>query len=202
MENQETSLLQSKMREVERDLEAAAQSEMMLLESLLGKTVDASSFRARIQGAWSMMGMVSALFLTMDQYNNVVICPADMQVKVPFCQQVHPCLSGIATAFAAASVVLSMVLYVQMSFVPDEFLGAWMSKLSFAVDFPLFSFIVSILGWGLTMLWRGILNYGILGYVISVMVAILGSVILFFFLKVKTMTNKYLISAAAAAKAS
>ncbi|CAK9038638.1 Uncharacterized protein SCF082_LOCUS22696 [Durusdinium trenchii] len=202
MDTQDTSLLQSDIRELERDLEAAAQSEMMLLESLLGKTLDASSFRERIQGAWSMMGVVGALFLTMDQYNHVVHCPADVKVHVPFCQQVHPCLSGIATVFAAGSVVLSMVLYVQMSFVPDEFLGAWMRNLSTAVDFPLFSFIVSILAWSLAMLWRGILNYGILGVFVSVMVLILGAVILFFYLKVKTMTSKYLISAAAAAKAS
>eukprot|EP00913_Durusdinium_trenchii_P010461 g9808.t1 len=51
MDTQDTSLLQSDIRELERDLEAAAQSEMMLLESLLGKTLDASSFRERIQGA-------------------------------------------------------------------------------------------------------------------------------------------------------
>ena len=169
-EGQESSPLKSDLDEV--DLEAAAQSEIVLLELLLGKSLDASGFRERIQGAWSNLAVVAALFLTMDSYNDAFACPADLKSKLNFCKYVHPALAGLATIFATAAVVLVTILYMSMNFVPDEFLGVWMRKVSWAVDSPLFCFMISILAWALDMLWRGVLNHGRLGYVIAAIMVV------------------------------
>ena len=80
----------------------------------------------RTQGAWEMIGLVSALFLTMDKYcDPIEIYDEELLELVPFCHQIHPFCAGTATLFAASSVVLSMILYCQISFVPDQFLGDW-----------------------------------------------------------------------------
>ncbi|CAJ1356652.1 unnamed protein product [Effrenium voratum] len=196
----ESSLLPGDLREVQRDIAVTVQSEMMLFESLLGTSIDASSFRERIQGAWSMVGVVSALILTMDQYNEVVTCPEEVSSHVSFCQDVHPLLSACSTVFAACSVLLSMMLYVEMSFVPDEFLGPWMQKLSWAVEAPVHAFIISMSAWVADFLWRGVLNYGHLGWVVAAILFLASFGVLYLRLKLKAMTNKFLLQAAAAEK--
>ncbi|CAJ1381940.1 unnamed protein product [Effrenium voratum] len=201
MPSAESSLLPRDLSEVQKDIEATVQSEMMLFESLLGKSIDASGFRERIQGAWSMIGMVGALTLTMDQYNEPVTCPKDVSSHVFICQYVHPLLAACSTIFAAASVLLSMILYVEMSFVPDEFLGPWMRKLSWAVESPLLCFIIGIICWALDFLWRGALQYGNMGYAVAAMVVVVGIGVLIMYLKLKAMTNKFLLQAAASAAA-
>lgn len=63
------------LEDLGEDVKASAHSEIMLLRSLLANNkVDPDSFRERTQGAWEMIGVVSALFLTMDRYTEVVEC--------------------------------------------------------------------------------------------------------------------------------
>ena len=197
-----SSRLKEDLRELERDLEAAALSEMKLLQSLLGTSIDALNFRTRIQGSWSMLGMVAALFLTMDQYNRVVLCPEEISSTLPFCDYVHPFCSGIATIFSATSVLLSVLLYVQMGFVPDEYLGVWMKIVGWAVDIPLLSFIVSVIAWSVSLLWQGAMNYGMLGCSVAALALVMTILILAFYFKLRALTNKYLLQSGDSTKAS
>ena len=41
---------------------------MLLRKLMSAKKMDAEGFRARTQGSWEMIGVVSALFLTMDRW--------------------------------------------------------------------------------------------------------------------------------------
>ena len=182
----------------EGDLKRAVHSEMILLQSLLAKKViDPSNFRERTQGAWEMIGVVSALFLTMDKYcDPVEIYDEELMELVPFCHQIHPFCAGTATLFAASSVVLSMILYCQISFVPDQFLGDWMFALARCVDLPVLCFIVSVICWCLDLVWIGIVIHGTFGVIFGGLVMIPAACILLLYVKVKSLTNKFLLRAA------
>ena len=182
----------------EGDLKRAVHSEMMLLQSLLAKKViDPCNFRERTQGAWEMIGVVSALFLTMDKYcDPIEIYDEELLELVPFCHQIHPFCAGTATLFAASSVVLSMILYCQISFVPDQFLGDWMFALARCVDFPVLCFIVSVVCWCLDLVWIGIVTHGTFGVIFGGLVMIPAACILLLYVRVKSLTNKFLLRAA------
>lgn len=168
---------------------------------MASKKMNAENFRARTQGSWEMIGVVSALFLTMDRYNELLHCDEEALVAgVPFCEQIHPFLAGTATLFAACSVVMSMILYIQMTFVPDEFLGDWMSNLAWSVEIPNRCFILSVSSWALDLLWQGVIHHGTFGLIFSVLVLVPAFLIVLFYLRTKNLTNNYLMMAAAAAE--
>lgn len=194
--------LERKAEELKHQLQTTVQSEINLLRKLMAsKKMDAENFRARTQGSWEMIGVVSALFLTMDRYNELLHCDEESLVGgVPFCEQIHPFLAGTATLFAACSVVMSMILYIQMTFVPDEFLGDWMSNLAWSVEIPNRCFILSVSSWALDLLWQGVIHHGTFGLAFSVLVLVPALLIVLFYLRTKNLTNNYLMMAAAAAE--
>lgn len=156
------------LEDLGEDVKASAHSEIMLLRSLLANNkVDPDSFRERTQGAWEMIGVVSALFLTMDRYTEVVECDPeeDWGLNPHLCNHIHPLLAGTATIFAVSSVVTSLILTTQIKFVPDEYLGDWMATLTWSAEFPLMFFILSIISWALDLSWRGVVRYGTFGMV-------------------------------------
>ena len=53
------------LQKLEQDAKNAAASEMLLMSSLIGKELEPAAVRERIQGAWTNVGLVGALFLTM-----------------------------------------------------------------------------------------------------------------------------------------
>ena len=185
-------------KELEDEMKTTAQSEIMLLRQLLGNgVVDVTSFRERTQGSWEMIGVVSALFLTMDRYTEQLNCEdEDLAAIVPFCDQLHPLCAGTATLFAACAVVSSMILYIEMTFVPDEFLGDWMGNLSWSVELPLICFILSISAWAVDLMWQGVVHHGTFGKIFVVMMLVPAMIILALYLRAKSLTNKYLMMAA------
>lgn len=194
--------LERKAEELKHQLQTTVQSEINLLRKLMAsKKMDAENFRARTQGSWEMIGVVSALFLTMDRYNELLHCDEESLVGgVPFCEQIHPFLAGTATLFAACSVAMSMILYIQMTFVPDEFLRDWMSNLAWSVEIPNRCFILSVSSWALDLLWQGVIHHGTFGLAFSVLVLVPALLIVLFYLRTKNLTNNYLMMAAAAAE--
>eukprot|EP00435_Cladocopium_sp_Y103_P037542 s2243_g9.t5 len=173
------------------DVKVSAHSEIQLLRSLLANNkVDPDGFRERTQG------VVSALFLTMDRYTEVVECDpeADWGLNPHLCNHIHPLLAGTATIFAVSSVVTSLILSTQIKFVPDEYLGDWMASLKWSAEFPLMLFILSIISWALDLSWRGVVHYGTFGmFFFGGMVAIPGVCIIIFYIRSKSLTNKYLL---------
>lgn len=138
-----------------------------------------------------------ALFLTMDRYTEQLNCEdEDLAATVPFCDQLHSLCAGTATLFAACAVVSSMILYIEMTFVPDEFLGDWMGNLSWSVELPLLSFIFSISAWALDLMWQGVVHHGAFGKIFIVMVLLPAALILALYFRTKSLTNKYLMMAA------
>eukprot|EP00435_Cladocopium_sp_Y103_P037364 s2243_g9.t2 len=167
------------LEDLGEDVKVSAHSEIQLLRSLLANNkVDPDGFRERTQ-------VVSALFLTMDRYTEVVECDpeADWGLNPHLCNHIHPLLAGTATIFAVSSVVTSLILSTQIKFVPDEYLGDWMASLKWSAEFPLMLFILSIISWALDLSWRGVVHYGTFGmFFFGGMVAIPGVCIIIFYI--------------------
>lgn len=78
---------------------------------LLGKTLDPSTFRDRMTGTWTTIGVVSALFLTMLNYPNPAICEEELVLLTPsqgFCDTLHPLLCVIAMASNVVAVIMTL----------------------------------------------------------------------------------------------
>ena len=86
-----------------------------------------------------------------------------------FCAHVHPFLCGFAVLGNTLAVILSTILYVQASFVPDAFLGEWMERLSMSIESATLSFVFGAVLWALDVLWQMNLLYGIWGTVFSLL---------------------------------
>ena len=159
------------LQRLEQDAKNAAASEMLLMSSLIGKELEPAAVRERIQGAWTNVGLVGALFLTMLKLEPIE-CPEEVMSLMPseyFCAHVHPFLCGFAVLGNTLAVILSTILYVQVSFVPDAFLGEWMERLSMSIESATLSFVFGAVFWALDVLWQMNLLYGIWGTCFSLL---------------------------------
>ncbi|CAE7208677.1 unnamed protein product, partial [Symbiodinium sp. CCMP2456] len=149
-------------KEILQDTAAMNRSPFLLMLPVLGTTkLDAQSFRDRAGGAWSTIGVVAALILTMSNFTENVECD-DYTVSLfrsaSVCNSLHPILSFVAMLSCTVSAIMSTILYMMIGFVPDEYIREWAQGISWILEAPTFSFIAGIVAWALDILFQGALH--------------------------------------------
>ena len=134
---------------------------------MLGDNLDPATFRERMMGAWTTLGVVGALFLTMLDYSRTAKCEDDLLLSVmpsqKFCDTIHPFLCSMGLAFNVVAVLLTTILIMQVGFVPDEKLAHWVAGMPLIVEMPLVSFIIGAMMWAGDLVWLGVVAHGAYG---------------------------------------
>lgn len=186
-------------KDILQDAAAMSRSPFLLMLPVLGTTkLDAQSFRDRAGGAWSTIGVIAALIVTMCNYTDIVECD-DYTVSLfrsaSVCNCLHPILSFVAMLSCTVSAIMSTILYMMIGFVPDEHIREWAQGISWIVEAPTFSFIAGAVAWAVDILLQGIVKHGQVGLALGGCMVVVGLAVVATYLKIKTITNQLLLRA-------
>ena len=166
---------------------------------MLGKSLDPSTFRDRMMAAWTTIGVVGALFLTMLDYSKTANCEGDHLLSVmpsqEFCDTIHPFLCSMGLAFNVIAVILTTILIMQVGFVPDEKLSDWVAGMPITVELPLVSFIIGALMWAGDLVWLGVVAHGAYGVRFSVGAGVIAISLLGVYASTRAKTNRLIMLA-------
>ncbi|CAE7352404.1 ttc4 [Symbiodinium pilosum] len=180
-------------------LKALIRSPFLETLPMLGKSLDPSTFRDRMMAAWTTIGVVGALFLTMLDYSQSAKCESDHLLSVmpsqEFCDTIHPFLCSMGLAFNVIAVILTTILIMQVGFVPDEKLSDWVAGMPITVELPLVSFIIGALMWAGDLVWLGVVAHGAYGVRFSVGAGIIAISLLGVYASTRAKTNRLIMLA-------
>eukprot|EP00415_Alexandrium_ostenfeldii_P004523 UN4523 len=126
---------------------------------------DAERVRSDVQNAFTMVGVVAALVLSMEKLSEKI--DEDMGAKDDWvdcstfpCAEVHVVLSFMSFLFCIIAVVSSTNSYVWLSFTPMEATATFLESFPMAMVAATMCMCTGLFCWGLDQLWLAALRHG------------------------------------------
>lgn len=121
-----------------------------------------------MQTAWTTIGLVSTLLLSMQLFTSDFKCTDDavkfysmnpMHGIVP-CHEVHGWFSGLAATMSFAGTLVSSTMFVNVTMVPDAAIGKWAKQMGFWQVLPSLLMLAGCSWYGMDLVWLAFIVYG------------------------------------------
>eukprot|EP00929_Paragymnodinium_shiwhaense_P007951 TRINITY_DN111873_c0_g1_i1.p1 TRINITY_DN111873_c0_g1~~TRINITY_DN111873_c0_g1_i1.p1 ORF type:complete len:246 (-),score=9.03 TRINITY_DN111873_c0_g1_i1:266-916(-) len=149
--------------------------------------ISPKSFREQMQGAWSTVGIVAALLLSilvpvfLDEHGG---CDGRvihaMGISEETCAITHCVLSAFGTSASCVATLVCTILYVRIAKVPDDCLPAWAEKSAFLLLMPNGTVQVACVVFVCDLAWLACHKYGPTAGLLCALILVLPSVIVGF----------------------